>query len=123
MDQQEEPGRLPHRIPVILAADSPVSSSEELQQLAEMSSLPETLEGDRLEGFGHGRKVVGTTKFYPISFDEMQRIHEKAEVLLGAEHAIWVIFKGELRFARVVKSLKEGVTLGGEDGKPKGNEG
>ncbi|KAK4234539.1 hypothetical protein C8A03DRAFT_18580 [Achaetomium macrosporum] len=107
--------RGPIRFPIILATDSPVFSAEKLQQLAELPSLPEVIEADRLECYGPEEKVVGRAKFCHVSFEELKRIKNKAELLDGMEHNILVMFNGAPRYARVVKSLKEGIALGGEN--------
>jgi hypothetical protein len=98
----------PSRFPVILTQDGPVSSAEQLRQLAGMESLPETTETSQIEPDGTEiRKVL----ICDVSFEEAEKMRERAEVLTGMTDRIVVLFNGKQRYAMVVKGLNEGVTL------------
>jgi hypothetical protein len=100
------------RMPIILAPESPISTPEQLQKLAELSSLPDVIDSDQLEGYGRGKTVVRSVKFCPVSFAEFERMEAKAELVDGMVNAVYVMFDGAPRFAWIVKALREGVTLG-----------
>ena len=79
--------------------DGPVSSAEQLQRLAEMGSLPETTETSQMESGGTGiRRVV----ICDVSFEETEKMEEKAVVLTGLTDRLFVLLKGERRYAMVV---------------------
>jgi hypothetical protein len=59
-------------MPIILAPESPVSTPEQLQKLAELPSLPEVIDSDQLEGYGDEKTVVRRVKFCPVSFTEVE---------------------------------------------------
>jgi hypothetical protein len=52
-----------------------------------------------------------------VDSDEWDRIKEKADVSCGIVADVTVMFNGTMRFAGIVKALKEGATLSDEDGK------
>jgi hypothetical protein len=103
----------PNRFPVILTPNGPVSSASQLLQLAELDSLPETIETTQIERDG---TEIGPVTICHVSFDEMRRMEKRAEVSDGITDGIYVIFRGKERYAAQVKALKEGVTLVGDEG-------
>ncbi|KAK4041126.1 hypothetical protein C8A01DRAFT_15105 [Parachaetomium inaequale] len=98
----------PNRFPVILTPNGPVSSASHLLQLAELDSLPETIETTQIE---HDGTEVGAVTICHVSFDEMRKLEERAEVSDGIADGIYVLFRGKRRYAATVKALKEGITL------------
>lgn len=102
----------PSRFPVILTPGGPVSSAEQLQQLAEMESLPEVTETSQVDLDG---AEIRRVMICDASFEENKKMREKAEVLAGVTEHIFVLFNGNERYAMVVTRLKEGVTLAGGD--------
>jgi hypothetical protein len=109
----------PSRYPVILTPDGPVSSAEQLRQLAGMESLPETTETSQIDRDGTEiRRVV----ICDVSFEEGEKMRERAEVLTGMTDNIVVWFNGKQRYAMVVKRLNEGVTLTGGDETAEGDD-
>jgi hypothetical protein len=102
----------PARFPVILTPDGPVSSALHLQRLAELESLPDTLKTSQVDC---NEVEVKKVTICHVSLEEKGRIQEKAEVLVGVEENIRVMFNGRTRYAMVVTGLKDGVTLGDTD--------
>ncbi len=103
----------PPRFPVIITPDSPISSAEKLQQLTESESLPEVFETALLEWNDEdtGRRVtVGD-----VSREEIKRLEEKA-VVNDITEEIYVMFYGVTRTARLVKVLREGVSVDASEG-------
>ena len=62
------------RYPVLLRADSPVSSAYQLQQLAETGSLPETIETIQVEW--DGTRIKGVTICH-VSSEEKEKMEEE----------------------------------------------
>jgi hypothetical protein len=96
------------RFPVILTPDGPVSSPAELQHLAELESLPQTMETSQVSWDVVEPKRVTICH---VSREERKRIEEKAETLLDKEESILVMFQGEKRSAILVTALKKGAEL------------
>ncbi|KAK4234100.1 hypothetical protein C8A03DRAFT_38142 [Achaetomium macrosporum] len=108
-----EPPRAP-RVPVIIRSDGTVSSAEKLQQLAELESVPETIDAVLIKE--NGRETNKPVTICLVDWDVQERIHEKAVAADGmAEHNI-VLLQEQERYAMVVTALKEGVKLGNEAG-------
>ncbi|KAK4099833.1 hypothetical protein N658DRAFT_452596 [Parathielavia hyrcaniae] len=101
--------RLPPRFPVILTLDGPVSSPAALQQLAELDSLPETIDTSQVRW--DGTEVKNVTICH-VSLDEKDKIEEKAETFNGGDEHLLVMFRGKQRFALIVTALKKGVQQG-----------
>ena len=108
----------PIRHPVLLTPDGPISSASKLQKLAETESLPEVTVTIQVELDGQEIQKVAICD---VSTAEWKKMKEKADVSPGIVEGIRVMFKGKRRFAGVVHSLKEGVTLGDEDGDEEGS--
>lgn len=100
----------PARYPVILTPNGPISSAEKLQELAELDSLPETIDTTQVRVDG---TVVKKVKICHVSVKERDKMEEKGDVSSGIEDTVLVIFNGEERFAMVVNSLNEGSQAGG----------
>lgn len=101
------------RVPVILTPDGPVSSAKKLQQLAELESVPETIETTLLKE--DGTKTEKRVTISHISVEEQKKIQEKADIVRDTMGMFTVLFQEKERYAMVVKSLKEGVTLDEDD--------
>ncbi|KAL2173911.1 uncharacterized protein P884DRAFT_264331 [Thermothelomyces heterothallicus CBS 202.75] len=97
------------RVPVILNPNGPISSAEELQQLAELESVPETVESIIVRE--NGVKTERLVKISYVSLEEHKRLEERANVIRDTECYIRVMFEGKERYATVIQSLKEGVSL------------
>jgi hypothetical protein len=104
--------RRPTYYPILLTADGPISTASELQKLAQMATLPEVIETSQVDI--HDQEIKKVT-ICCIDHDERDRIEERADVSHGITEGITVIFEGRRRFARIVTTLKAGVTLGNED--------
>ncbi|KAL2017001.1 hypothetical protein VTK56DRAFT_2682 [Thermocarpiscus australiensis] len=102
------------RVPVILNPEGPISSAKELQQLAELESVPETLETIviREDGISTARPVT----ICHVGLLEHKKIEEKANVVHDYTGRILILFQGKERYPTVIQSLKEGITLQGEAG-------
>ncbi len=101
--------RPPVRRLVLLTPDGPVSSASKLQKLAETESLPKVTVVNQVE---LDERVIRKVAVCDVSRDEWERMKEKADVSPGIAEGIRVKFEGKMRFAGVLNSLKEGVTLG-----------
>jgi hypothetical protein len=101
---------LPGDFPVILTPDGPVSSAEELQQLAELDSLPETIDTIQIRPDGTELKRV---KICLVSFEDRKKMKEKADVSSGIGDNVIVVSQGEQRYAMVVNLLDKGAPAGG----------
>jgi hypothetical protein len=99
----------PARFPVILTPNGPISSAEKLQELAELDSLPETIDTTQVEPDGTEIKKV---KICHVSFNEREKMEEKADVSSGIGDNVIVMFNGGQRYAMVVNSLNEGSQAG-----------
>ncbi len=115
--------RPPVRRLVLLTPDGPISSASKLRKLAETESLPKVTVTSQVELDGQEIKTVAICD---VSRDEWEKMKEKADVSPGIAEGIRVMFEGKRRFAGVVNSLKEGVTLGdgdeGEEGRVPGRK-
>ncbi|KAL2148288.1 hypothetical protein VTH82DRAFT_2436 [Thermothelomyces myriococcoides] len=97
------------RIPVILHPDSPVSA-EELQQLAEQDSVPETIDTKVVEE--GGVRTERPVKIALVTFEEHERLERKADVLGYIQSGTTVLVDGKERYATKIRSLKrDGVSL------------
>ena len=103
---------LPGNFPVILTPDGPVSSAEELQQMAELDSLPETIDTIQIRPDGTELKRV---KICLVGFEDRKKMMAKADVSSGIGDNVIVMSQGEQRYAMVVNSLNKG---GGQAGRP-----
>ncbi len=97
------------RYPVILTPDGPISSAAKLRQLAELETLPETIETAQVDWSDESeiKKVV----ISHVNYDGMEKMEAKAKVLSGLGEWTCVRFRGKKRFAATVLALNEGVTL------------
>lgn len=106
------------RVPVILTPEGPVFSAEDLQQLAQMQSVPETLDATIIQE--NGVPTSRPIKICHISRDEVDKLEEVPTLQKTIIRAtLWFCFRIR-RYAIVVRSLKEGVTLS-RDGNGNGN--
>ena len=99
------------RIPVIINPDGPVSSAKDLQQLAGMDSVPETLAATLIRE--HCVSTERPVTICYINYGEKARLEEKANIEYDATGKFMVRLGEQRRYAMVVLSLKEGVTLPG----------
>ncbi|KAL2165948.1 hypothetical protein VTG60DRAFT_3568 [Thermothelomyces hinnuleus] len=108
------------RFPVILNPDGPVSSAEDLQQLIELESVPETLETIvvRENGVDTERPV----RICHVSDQERERLAEKANILYDYTTSFLVLFEEKKRIPIRIESLKEGVSLQRKGAKGSGSD-
>ncbi|KAK4234623.1 hypothetical protein C8A03DRAFT_18513 [Achaetomium macrosporum] len=99
------------RIPVIITPDGPVSSAKDLQQLAGMDSMPETLEATLIRD--HWISTERPVTICYVNYGERARLEEKANIEYDPSGKFMVRFGEQKRYTMVVLSLKEGVTLPG----------
>ncbi len=103
------PKRPQVRFPVIITSDGPISSAARLQQLAELESLPETLETIQVDWWSEAE--IKQVLIAHVSLAELERMEGKSRVSSGMSDRRCVLFQGKKRFAAVVQALNEGVTL------------
>jgi hypothetical protein len=97
------------RYPVLITPDGPVSSTSELQQLADTVSLLDVRVAAQVDWYGveiPGKEVTVADIDY-----ELFRIENKALVSFGVGGNIFIMFNGRARIVRIVEALKEGGTL------------
>ncbi|KAL2173909.1 uncharacterized protein P884DRAFT_264330 [Thermothelomyces heterothallicus CBS 202.75] len=97
------------RFPVILNPDGPVSSAEDLQQLIELESVPETLE--TIVVTENGADTERPIRICHISNQERERLIEKANILYDYTASFLILFEEKERIPIRIESLKEGVLL------------
>lgn len=103
---------VPRRYVILLTPDGPISSASQLQKLAETESLPEAMVTSQLTLDG---QEIGKVTICDVSMDEWDKITEKAHVAVGVASGVTVMYNGKGGYARIVKALKEGVTLEDEN--------
>lgn len=99
----------PHRFPVILSPDGPVSSAAQLQRLIEADSLPDTIQASQVD---YDNNEIKKVRICQVDYENKNKLKEKAEIseMIGRD-TILVMFNGQRRIATVVHALKEGVSV------------
>ncbi|KAL2146363.1 hypothetical protein VTI28DRAFT_4388 [Corynascus sepedonium] len=97
------------RIPVIIIPDGPVSSAKALQQLAEMGSVPKTLDATLIRD--HWVSTERPVTICYIDDEESEIIEGKANIEYDPSGKFMVRVEEQNKYAMVVLSLKEGVML------------
>ncbi|KAK4040552.1 hypothetical protein C8A01DRAFT_15591 [Parachaetomium inaequale] len=107
----------PRHYPFLLTPDGPVSSALELQNLAELESLPEVMEASQVDL--HDQEI-GKVTICDVVHADWDRMKEKAEVTFDI--GITVMFEGKRRLVLVAEALKKDVTPADDDGDENRNE-
>ncbi|KAK3898273.1 hypothetical protein C8A05DRAFT_38137 [Staphylotrichum tortipilum] len=96
--------------PILLEEDGFLSTPEQLQQLAELASVPEVIETDRVNR--NGVKIGSeTVKVCGITWGAKMLMDKKVKVRLGLEMGLYVSFEGETLTPLLVRALAtEGAT-------------
>ena len=83
------------RFPVVISPNSPVSSPEKLQQLAELESLPETIETVLVDDYKiYKKREEERVVICHVNWEEREKLEQKAEVLAEIRSGVTVMFKG-----------------------------
>ncbi|KAL2022260.1 hypothetical protein VTK56DRAFT_5870 [Thermocarpiscus australiensis] len=99
------------RIPATTTPDGPVPPAKDLQQPAEMDPVPETLEATPTRD--HWTSTERPVTICYANYGERARLEGKANIEYDPSGKFMVQFGEQRRYAMVVLSLKEGVTLPG----------
>ncbi len=98
--------------PIVLEPDGPLSTPEQLQQLAELETVPEVIETARLDWNGAG---VGSATVCAVSRRDRRRMEEKVDIGLGFTLDFFVSFEGESRAVLLVLGPKAAVAAGPDE--------
>jgi hypothetical protein len=91
----------------VISPNSPVSSPEQLQKLAELESLPETIETVLVDDYKiYKNQEEERVVICHVNWEEREKLEQKAEVLAEVRSGVTVMFRGGKRYAMVVKALK-----------------
>ncbi len=96
----------------MLEANGFLSTPEQLQQLAELASVPEVLETDSVDWRGD---KTGPATVCAITWDEKRRVEDKAEIQWGLGIDFLVLFEGEKRSPLLVRGPKTVAAAMGTD--------
>ncbi|KAK4249195.1 hypothetical protein C7999DRAFT_12957 [Corynascus novoguineensis] len=97
------------RIPVIITSDGLVSSAKALQQLAEMDSVPKTLDATLIRD--HWVSTERPVTICYINYGERAILEKKANIEYDASGKFMVRVEEQKRYAMIVSSLKEDAML------------